>query len=66
MTETASKDYCTRAEVSQILGISATTLREMERKGEGPAVVRFSERKALYPNVELVKYLKSRTVGGVA
>lgn len=66
MSETASKDYSTRAEVADLLGVSVTTLREMERKGEGPAVVRFSERKALYPNIELVKFLKSRTVGGVA
>lgn len=66
MPETPSKDYCTRAEVADLLGVSVTTLREMERKGEGPAVVRFSERKALYSNVELVKYLKARTVGGVA
>lgn len=66
MTEVNPKDFCNRAEVAELLGVSVTTLREMERKGEGPAVVRFSPRKALYPNVELVKYLKARTVGGVA
>lgn len=66
MPEVTPKDYSTRAEVADLLGVSVTTLREMERKGEGPAVVRFSERKALYPNIELVKFLKSRTVGGVA
>ncbi|MHB2207766.1 helix-turn-helix transcriptional regulator [Methylobacterium sp. CM6257] len=66
MTEVSSKDFCTRAEVAELLGVSVVTLREMERKGEGPAVVRFSPRKALYSNIELVKYLKARTVGGVA
>ncbi|WP_267356661.1 MULTISPECIES: hypothetical protein [unclassified Methylobacterium] len=66
MPETILKDYSTHAEVADLLGVSVTTLRERERKDEGPAVVRFSERKALYPNIELVKFLKSRTVGGVA
>lgn len=66
MSDINSKEYATRSEVAQILGVSAETLREMERRGEGPAVVRFSARKALYPNIELVKYLKARTVGGVA
>lgn len=65
MIEVNPKDFCTRTEVAELLGVSVTTLREMERKGEGPAVVRFSARKALYSNVELVKYLEARTVGGV-
>lgn len=66
MTNINAKDFCTRAEVAELLGVSVTTLREMERNGEGPAVVRFSPRKALYSNIELVQYLKARTVGGVA
>ncbi|MDP4021047.1 helix-turn-helix domain-containing protein [Methylobacterium sp. NEAU 140] len=66
MTEITPKGYATRSEVAQILSVSAETLREMERKGEGPPVVRFSPRKALYPNVDLVKFLKARTVGGRA
>lgn len=66
MADVDLKDYQTRAEVAQLLGISAETLRLMEQRGEGPTVVRFSPRKSLYRNTDLIRYLKARTVGGAA
>lgn len=66
MAENNIQEYMTRADVAVILGVSTDTLREMAKKGEGPPVVRFSPRKALYPVIDLVKFLKARTGGAVS
>lgn len=66
MTDRNPDEYSTRAEVAQMLGVSTATLRNMERAGTGPKVVRFSERVALYPALDLCRYLAARSRGGVA
>ena len=59
------QDFATRAEAARVLGVSTETLRRLERRNEGPKVVRVSPGRALYPNVDLVLYLKNQTRGSV-
>jgi hypothetical protein len=58
-------DFLDRNAVAEALGVSVLTLRELERRGEGPPVIRISDRIARYPRAGLVDYLARRTVGEV-
>jgi hypothetical protein len=49
--------YATRREASAFLRTSENQLRRWERRGVGPAVVRLSARKAIYPWESLRAFL---------
>lgn len=50
-------DNATRAEAAAYLRVSQDTLQKWEHKGIGPALVRVSPRKALYPWAGLREFL---------
>lgn len=54
----------TREEAARALKVSTETLREWERLGKGPRVVRVSERKAYYPSDALCEWINARTTCG--
>lgn len=54
----------TRAEAAQRLGLSVGALRQMERIGVGPRVIRLSQRVARYPEHDLAEWIESRARGG--
>lgn len=49
MEELPSGRMRTRAEVADLLGVTEQTLRDWERAGRGPEVIRFSPKVARYP-----------------
>jgi hypothetical protein len=53
-----------RSAAANVLGVSTETLREWERGGRGPIVIRVSDRKAFYPLEGLKRFLDSRVSGG--
>ncbi|MGX1773677.1 helix-turn-helix transcriptional regulator [Nocardia brasiliensis] len=55
-------------QVSQILGVDASTLRRWRREtpAEGPGFIQISERVAKYPESDLEAYLQARHVKPVA
>lgn len=59
-------EFLPRGEVADLLGLTPKTLREMERNGSGPEVVRVSPRRALYPREGILRFLQSRVRGGAA
>lgn len=60
MNEVPSERMRTRAEVATILGVSEQTLRDWERAGTGPQVVRFSPKVARYPSDAVARFVKTR------
>lgn len=57
-------EFFPRSEVADLLGLSPKTLREMERRGAGPEVVRVSPRRAIYPREGIRRFMNSRLSGG--
>ncbi len=60
MTELAPERMKTRAEVADLLGVTEKTLREWERAGTGPEVVRFSKKIARYPADAVIRFAKAQ------
>jgi predicted site-specific integrase-resolvase len=54
----------TRREAALFLGVSEETLRAWEHAGTGPALIRISARKAVYPRDALTEFLAAQTRGG--
>ena len=55
-------EYVTAREAAAYLGLSLATLVAMRHAGLGPAFVRVSPRRVVYPFVGLWEYARARTV----
>ncbi len=60
MNELSPERMRTRAEVAGLLGVSEKTLREWERAGTGPEVVRFSPKVARYPSDAVARFVQAQ------
>lgn len=60
MTEVPAQRMRTRSEIANLLGVSEKTLREWERTGTGPQVVRFSPKVARYPADAVSRFISTR------
>ncbi len=60
MMELPAERMKTRSEVAGLLGVTEQTLRDWERAGTGPEVVRFSPKIARYPVDALAVFIRTR------
>ena len=63
MAELIQERMRTRVEVADLLGVSEQTLRDWERAGRGPEVIRFSPKVARYPAAAIARFFEASNRG---
>jgi predicted DNA-binding transcriptional regulator AlpA len=64
MSETKAATNYVRSpkEAAERLGISISTLRRLEQRGEGPQRIKISDRRIGYPDSALAEFIAARSV----
>ena len=63
MNETKAINYVrSPKEAAERLGISISTLRRLEQRGEGPRRIKISDRRIGYPDSALADFIAARSV----
>jgi predicted DNA-binding transcriptional regulator AlpA len=59
-TKPAHKEYLTRKEAAELIGVKASLLAAYEMRDRGPPIVKLTQRTIRYPRAELLAWMSDR------
>ncbi len=62
MTNSENRPFLTIKEVSNLLGISVSTINRLIKKGEFPSKIKLSPRRKVFMKFEIEEWIKSKSL----